>query len=286
MEYNTIISPQAVVKHLSDPDWVIIDCRFSLGEPDRGEREYRSAHLPGSFYAHLDRDLSSPVIPGVTGRHPLPVISEFQVLARKWGVEEDSQVVVYDDSNGSIAARLWWIFRWLGHDRVAVLDGGWVNWINLQLPGSPEIPDDKKGSFTPDVRKWMAIDAEKINQIRKEREWKLVDARTEERYLGLVEPIDPVAGHIEGAINHPFGLNINDSGLWKSPEELQHEMIKSGLAGSSDNTVFYCGSGVTACHNVLAYKHAGLGDSLLYPGSWSEWIALAKIIEENHSDPD
>ncbi len=285
MEYNTIISPQAVVNHLSDSEWVIIDCRFILGEPDRGDLEYRSAHIPGSYYAHLDRHLSSPVIPGVTGRHPLPLISEFQVLARKWGVEAKSQVVVYDDSNGSIAARLWWIFRWLGHDRVAVLDGGWVNWINLQLPVSNEIPDDKNGSFTADVRKWMSIDAEKINQIRKEREWKLVDARTEERYLGLVEPIDPVAGHIEGATNHPFSLNMDDSGFWKTPAELQTQMNKSGLVGSPQKTVFYCGSGVTACHNVMAYKHAGLGDALLYPGSWSEWIALG-FIEENHSDPN
>jgi thiosulfate/3-mercaptopyruvate sulfurtransferase len=274
MEYNTIISPQAVVDHLSDPEWVIIDCRFSLGEPDRGELEYRSAHIPGSYYAHLDRDLSSPVIPGVTGRHPLPMIPEVHVLARKWGVDANSQVVVYDDDNGSIAARLWWIFRWLGHDRVAVLDGGWVNWIQLQLPVTTEIPDDKNGSFTPDVRKWMSIDTEKINQIRKQREWKLVDARNEERYLGLVEPIDPVAGHIEGAVNHPFSLNITDSGFWKSPTELQTQMIKTGLAASPQKTVFYCGSGVTACHNVLAYKHAGLGDALLYPGSWSEWIAL------------
>ncbi len=285
MEYNTIISPQSVVNHLSDPEWVIIDCRFSLGEPDRGEVEYRSAHIPGSYYAHLDRDLSSPVIPGVTGRHPLPVISEFLVLVRKWGVDTNSQVVVFDHGNGSIAARLWWIFRWLGHDRVAVLDGGWVNWINLQLPVSTEIPDHKNGSFTADVREWMSIDAEKINQIRKERDWKLVDARTEERYLGLVEPIDPVAGHIEGAVNHPFSLNINDSDFWKSPLELKNQIIKSGLDGSPNKTVFYCGSGVTACHNVLAYKHAGLGDTLLYPGSWSEWIALG-FIEENHSDPN
>jgi thiosulfate/3-mercaptopyruvate sulfurtransferase len=213
------------------------------------------------------------------------VISEIKVLARKWGVEANSQVVVYDDSNGSIAARLWWIFRWLGHDRVAVLDGGWVNWIKLKLPVGTEIPDTKNGSFTADVRKWMSIDAEKINQIRKEREWRLVDARTEERYLGLVEPIDPVAGHIEGAVNHPFSLNITDSGFWKSPIELQHQMTKSGLGGSPHKTVFYCGSGVTACHNVLAFKHAGLGDALLYPGSWSEWIALG-FIEENHSDPN
>lgn len=274
MEFTTIIAPGEVARHLSDPRWVIIDCRSYLSAPEKGENEYRTVHIPGSHYAHLNRDLSSPVVPGVTGRHPLPPVPDFVALVRSWGVGPESQVIAYDQGNGGIAARLWWMLRWLGHDAVAVLDGGWNAWIDHRLPVGTDIPDKLNGTFKARERDWMFVDAAKVDEIRHLEAWNLVDARDQERYLGHVEPIDPVAGHIEGAINHPYSQNTDESGCWKAPEVLKDQFTRSGLTKAADKTVFYCGSGVTACHDVLAYKHAGLGDALLYPGSWSEWITL------------
>lgn len=274
MGFTTIIAPEEVTRHLSDPRWVIVDCRFYLNAPEKGESEYSTVHIPGSYYAHLNLDLSSPVVPGVTGRHPLPPLPDFVSLVRSWGVGPESQVIAYDQGNGGIAARLWWMLRWLGHDAVAVLDGGWNAWIDHRLPVSTDIPEKLNGTFKARERPWMCVDAAKVDEIRKLEAWNLVDARDQERYLGHIEPIDPVAGHIEGAINHPYSQNTDESGRWKAPEVLKDQFTRSGLTKAADKTVFYCGSGVTACHDVLAYKHAGLGDALLYPGSWSEWITL------------
>ncbi|MBK8505116.1 MAG: sulfurtransferase [Saprospiraceae bacterium] len=272
MSFETIISVDDLYANFFNPQWVIIDCRFSLAEPDKGELEYQQGHITGSYYAHLDRDLSSSVVPGSTGRHPLPEINALSQTIRRWGVNEDSQVVVYDHSNGGISARLWWLFRWLGHDKVAVLDGGWKGWKDRSFPEDQLLPAPKQGDFRPSVCYDLTVDADKVNEIRLRNDWKLIDARANERYLGLIEPIDPVAGHIEGAVNHPFDLNIDEQGLWNSAEVLKSEFEARGITTMPSQTIFYCGSGVTACHDILAYKHAGLGDALLYPGSWSEWI--------------
>lgn len=272
MSFETIISVDDLQANLRDSNWVIVDCRFSLAQPDQGKSEYDQGHISGSHYAHLDHDLSSPVIPGITGRHPLPSLNSLISVIRQWGVNDQSQVVLYDHSNGGIAARLWWLLRWVGHQKVAVLDGGWNAWNNRNLPIDREIPAKRSGDFSPSVNVNAIVDAAKVDEIRLKDDWKLVDARASERYLGLLEPIDPVAGHIDGALNHPFGLNVDQQGYWKSPTELRSEFEKNAINSTPSQTIFYCGSGVTACHDILAYKHAGLGDALLYPGSWSEWI--------------
>ncbi|NND32170.1 MAG: sulfurtransferase [Saprospiraceae bacterium] len=270
--YQTIISVSELQRNLQNPSWNILDCRFNLADTDQGLREYHAGHIPRSHYAHLDEDLSSVVIPGVTGRHPLPELEIFAIRLRKWGITNQSQVVAYDGGNGGIAARLWWMLRWLGHDAVAVLNGGWSAWVASGAPQTVEISPVQYGSFQPDLRSDLAIDRKEVENVLGNKEWIVVDARAEERYLGLVEPIDPVAGHIDGAINHPFTSNLTAEGVWKSPEELKSELDLKCKNHKANHTVFYCGSGVTACHNVLAYKHAGLGDARLYPGSWSEWI--------------
>ena len=272
MSFETIISVDDLYANFLNPQWVIIDCRFSLGEPDKGALEYQQGHIAGSYYAHLDRDLSSSVIPGTTGRHPLPDFDALSQTIRHWGVNENSQVVVYDHSNGGIAARLWWLLRWLGHEKVAVLDGGWNTWKDRSLPQDQLIPAVKQGNFQPSVCYDLTVDADEVDEIRLRDDWKLIDARANERYLGLIEPIDPVAGHIEGAVNHPFVLNIDEQGFWNSATVLKSKFEAEEITTIPSQTIFYCGSGVTACHNILAYKHAGLGDALLYPGSWSEWI--------------
>jgi thiosulfate/3-mercaptopyruvate sulfurtransferase len=272
--FDTIISQVELERNLQDPKWVIIDCRFSLSDTELGAKSYRHSHIINSHYAHLDRDLSGPIVPGKTGRHPLPDVDLFVQRLRDWGVSNDCQVIVYDDSNGGIASRLWWLLRWVGHFPVAVLDGGWLKWQESARPVSNLIPIVEPGDFVPDLRQDLLVDASIVEKIRQDKEWCLIDARAHERYLGLVEPIDPVAGHIEGAINHPFSENIGVEGFWKSPEELRKAFQGEVKNTVKDHTVFYCGSGVTACHNVLAYKIAGLGDALLYPGSWSEWINI------------
>lgn len=272
MYYDTLVSVGQLGEHLDHPGWVIVDCRFSLAEPDKGESEYRQGHIPGSYYAHLDRDLSSPVIPGVTGRHPLPEVSKLVEKIRAWGVSPNSQVIAYDHAGGGIASRLWWLLRWLGHEKVAVLDGGWKAWIQAGKAISDTVPAFKEGSFEAKMNEQLTMDADQVDIIRTDQQWSLVDSREPNRYLGLEEPIDPVAGHIEGAVNHFFGQNVDEAGRWRSPEVVKSLLQQHGVGAHASRTVFYCGSGVTACHNILAYKHAGLGDALLYPGSWSEWI--------------
>ncbi|MCB0685576.1 MAG: sulfurtransferase [Saprospiraceae bacterium] len=272
MAFTTLIQSKDLIEHLHDQNWVIVDCRFYLGNTAQGELEYLESHIPGSYYAHLDRDLSSPVVPGVTGRHPLPQIDDLIKLFSSWGIEAKTQVVAYDQAGGGIAARLWWLLRWLGHNHVAVLDGGWQGWISANGPVDKEVPSPKKGHFTADVKTEMIVDADTVDTIREDKNWTLVDSREERRYRGLEEPIDPVAGHIKGAINYPFMQNVHSDGIWKTPAEIALAMDKQGIHNDFDHTAFYCGSGVTACHNLLAYKYAGLGDAKLYPGSWSEWI--------------
>lgn len=276
MPFETLISVDELNNQIKDADWIVIDCRFNLAEPSRGREDYVNSHVPGSYYAHLDDDLSSPVIKGITGRHPLPDVNEFVQKVRSWGINNDSQVVVYDYASGGIASRLWWLLRWLGHEQVAVLNGGWQAWNRAGLPVSSEIPIFGEGDFIAKFQSSLSIDREGVDQIRHLDNWNLVDSREHNRYLGLEEPIDPIAGHIEGAINHPFLQNVREDGTWKSPEELAFAFQESGLKADPSHTVFYCGSGVTACHNLLAYKYAGLGDAILYPGSWSEWITQLK----------
>jgi thiosulfate/3-mercaptopyruvate sulfurtransferase len=271
--YKTIISCDALAELIKEKNTVsVIDCRFSLDDTNYGRNAFHKAHIPGAAYAHLDRDLSSKIIPGITGRHPLPAIDSFILLISNWGLENNKQVVAYDDSNGAFAARLWWLLRWLGHDKVALLDGGWQAWIDGGFPTESETPTLRARTFTPNLQPNIGIDSKSIEKIISQSDYLLIDSRSPERYSGKEEPIDPIAGHIPGAINAFHGDNIDENGFFLCKDILRAR-FQSILGDTPANkTVFYCGSGVTAALNLVALKHAGLGDGILYTGSWSEWI--------------
>ena len=267
--FNTIISAAELSAQLTNPDWRIVDCRHYLEDTEQGRSAYTEGHIPGAIFAHLDENLSGPIEAGSTGRHPMPCVTAMQQQFSKWGIDADTQVVAYDDKNGAIAARLWWMLRYLGHEAVAVLDGGLAAWLRAGGALSTSVPTISAKSFSARPRADWVQEAEQVNQNRQNAQKVVVDSRAPERYRGAVEPIDPVAGHIPGAVNMPFAGNWQDDGLLKSPEELRQRFAHLPAA---EHVTFYCGSGVTACHNLLAYAHAGLGDARLYPGSWSEWI--------------
>ena len=270
--YQTLISAETLKENLDRKDWAVVDCRFWLAEPERGERDYRRAHIPGAVYAHLDRHLSAPVIAGRTGRHPLPEAATFARTLSGWGIGAGVQVVAYDDSDGAIAARLWWMLRWLGHNAVAVLDGGWAGW---QAKGYPARSGEERRPprpFTPRPRPELLASVAEVEALRTNSTACLLDARNADRYRGENETIDPVAGHIPGAISAPYVENLTAEGHFRPAAELRARF--AALLGDTppQRTVVYCGSGVTAAHNLLAMLHAGLGEARLYAGSWSEWI--------------
>ena len=270
MSHTTLIDASTLHAHRNDPNWVVMDCRFSLADPDAGRRAYRDSHLPGAHYAHLDEDLSDPITP-TTGRHPLPDPERLAQKLGAWGIGHDTQVVAYDDMGGMLAAaRLWWLLRWLGHTACAVLDGGLPAWRRAGLPLTAEIPAARPTAFVsrPDDRLWMST--EQVLALSSTEV--LLDARAAARYQGEMEPIDPVAGHIPGALNLPTDGNLTPEGHFL-PVAALRERFAAALNDRSPATVIHaCGSGVTACHNLLAMEAAGLGGSRLYAGSWSEWI--------------
>ncbi len=242
------------------PSVRLLDCRARLGDPQYGPAAYAAGHLPGAVYASLDDDFAAP--PGAGGRHPLPEAEPLRERFRDWGVSDTDQIVVYDDAGGAFAARAWWCARWLGHQAVAVLDGGISAWSG---PLSTDLPAPQRGDFSIRPSRTRTIDAATLSATLPART--LVDARTQRRFDGLEEPIDPVAGHIPGARCLPFQDNLDGDGRFRSPQALAER-----FAGLPDDVVCYCGSGVTAAHNVLAMRIAGRPEPLLYPGSWSEWI--------------
>lgn len=270
--YRTIISPQELQEKLHRQTWSIIDCRYRLGDSSAGYQSYLQGHIPNAQYAHLDKDLSGKIVPGKTGRHPLPSVVKATQRFSSWGIGDGVQVVVYDDRSGAIAARLWWMLRWLGHERVAVLDGGWQAWQELGMPVEQKPPSIGPRVFKPRLRGDWTVDAGYIERRMKDDNLLLVDSRSRERFSGKDEPIDPVAGHIPGAANFPHTDLIKENGYWLLPDQLEERFNDLLGDDEADEVVFYCGSGVTACRNLLAYRHAGLGDAKLYPGSWSEWI--------------
>jgi thiosulfate/3-mercaptopyruvate sulfurtransferase len=271
---TTLVDVHTLAKHLEDPAWVVVDCRFALTAPEAGRRAHAAGHIPGARYAHLNDDLSSPVSPS-TGRHPLPAPGKLAARLGEWGIDRDKQVAVYDDTFGAMASRLWWLLRWLGHEKVAVLDGGFPKWQRDKLPVTSEPPTIVKTVFEarPDDALW--VDAAAVERGLRGSTILLLDARAEERFTGEVEPLDKVAGHVPGAINAPYEDNLDFSGELLSDEALR-EHYGGLLAGrSARETIIMCGSGVTACHNLLALEHAGLSGARLYAGSWSEWITDA-----------
>ena len=269
--HTTLIDAVTLSQHLDDPKWVILDCRHDLMNPDAGRDSFAIGHIAGAQFANVDTDLSGAKVGAdgkFRGRHPLPERAALIATLRAWGIDDDTQVVAYDAHGGMFAARLWWLLRWLGHDSVAVLDGGFAAWVGEGHPVSAERPRLVTGDFSPRPRAGLLISAMDLAQSRS---GKLFDARAPERYRGDVEPIDPVAGHIPGAENLPFADNLRD-GRFKSPAELRVRLADALAGTQPEDAAVYCGSGVTACHDVLAFAHAGLPLPKLYAGSWSEWI--------------
>jgi len=271
MIYETLISTEALAQHLDDPAFVIVDCRHNLADVDAGERAYRAAHIPGAVFLHLDRDLSG-VKTGRNGRHPLPDVSTLAATFGRTGIDNARQVIGYDQNSGMWASRLWWLLRWLGHDAAAVLDGGLDKWTAERRPQTSASPAPRPTTFVP-KRPGPVATADEILRQLNDRSLFVLDARAPERFRGDLEPIDPVAGHIPGAHNRPYGENLTPQATFKPAELLRSEF--EALLGDTPPSavVHHCGSGVTACHNVLAMSVAALPGSRLYPGSWSEWIA-------------
>ena len=270
--YTSLIIPKIVNEHLEDPNWRFFDCRFVLTEPEQKQVEFGFSHLPGALYAHVNRDLSDTHIPGKTGRHPLPEKLKLIELFSAWGIDHSVQVVIYDESGGAYAARLWWMLRWLGHDAVAVMAGGWPRWIQEGRPVTAAVNIPKSKKFKATHRENWSITAEKILAGLDNSEIRIIDARNSDRFNGRNETLDHVSGHIPGAVSAPYVENLDADGNWKSRSELLLR-FNNLLAGSpAKQAISYCGSGITACHNILAMYHAGLGDSRLYSGSWSDWI--------------
>jgi thiosulfate/3-mercaptopyruvate sulfurtransferase len=272
MVFKTLIDVDSLRALLGGPDLRVVDCRFDLMHPEAGRRAYLEAHVPGAVYADLNLDLSAPVGPG-TGRHPLPPPAVFADRVRELGIGNHTQVVAYDDANSSFAARLWWMLRWLGHDAVAVLDGGFKAWT--AAAGAQEAGDVTVTAehFTPRIRAESVVATAEVERALHDGTALLVDARAAERFAGTVEPIDPVAGHVPGAVNHPFSVNLAADGRFL-PQAALEQRWRERLAGAApDALIAMCGSGVTACHHLLSLETAGLPGGRLYAGSWSEWIS-------------
>jgi thiosulfate/3-mercaptopyruvate sulfurtransferase len=270
MAFTTLISTAVLASHMDDPAFVIVDCRYKLDDAQWGEREYAAAHIPGAVYADLGRDLAGPRN-GTNGRHPLPDRHTLAQTFGRLGITSGMQVVAYDQDNGMYASRLWWMLRWLGHDAAAVVDGGFAKWKAEGRPTKAGAEKRQPREFTAAPRDEMSVDVGAMASQLGTSAWQLVDARAPERYRGETEPIDKTPGHIPGAKNHFFQWNLDERGLFRTPEELRARMKQSFGDTPAERIVCYCGSGVTACHNLLALEHAGMKGAKLYAGSWSEW---------------
>ena len=267
---DALVDVSTVADRLADPDWAIVDCRHRLTDPDHGESAYREAHVPGAVFAHADRVLSSEPVTD-RGRHPLPDPDTLRFRFGALGIDSSTQVVAYDDAGGAIAGRLWWMLHYMGHRKAAVLDGGWPAWIVAggATRGGEETRPVR--TFAGEPRREWLVTIDRVSAARR-----LVDSREPARYRGETEPIDRVAGHIPGARSHHFALNLGEQGRFLDPATVRERLERTLDGVPAGDTVFYCGSGVSACHNLLALAHAGLPAAKLYVGSWSEWS----------SDPD
>ena len=273
---TTLIEPAALAAHLADPDWAIVDCRFDLARPEWGALAWAAGHIPNAQYAHLDRDLSGPRS-ALTGRHPLPAIAALSATFGHWGIDEEVQVVAYDQGAGAYAARLWWLLRWLGHPQVAVLDGGFAAWERAGLPLETAATVRAPRRFTAAPAAGLVVTTAALAQAvaagaLTRGELTVVDARSADRFAGQNETLDPVAGHIPGARNHPFSGNLDAHGRFLSAPELRRCWADTLRERPAATLIAMCGSGVTACHNLLALEAAGLAGARLYAGSWSEWL--------------
>ena len=271
MDPTPLIEAAELKRRLGAPDVIVIDCRYDLFAPAAGAAAYADSHIPGAHYAHADHDLAGPIT-ATSGRHPLPAVDVFETTLRRWGVWQESQVVVYDDANGSTAARLWWMLRWVGHPQVALLNGGWKQWLAQGGPQSSAAPSGAAGTIRARVERSRWVSTDEVAALVGRPALLLTDARAPERFAGRAEPIDVVAGHVPGAINHPLTLNLDGNGRLLPADELRARWERTLAGRTPGELIAMCGSGVSACLNLLALEIAGLAGARLYPGSWSEWI--------------
>ena len=269
MDYTTLISADTLATHL-DGSWAIVDCRYDLKDERWGRTQYLAGHVPGAAYASLSHDLAGPVT-GQTGRHPLPTASEMEATFGRLGIGPRTQVVVYDQDAGLFASRMWWMLHYMGHDAAAVLDGGWAKWVRDARPVREGEETRRAVTFAGHPREALRLTVRDVEAALGDSSVLLVDARGPERFEGRTEPLDRVPGHIPGAVNHFYKRNVTDQGQMLPADALREQF--SALLGdrSPEGVVMYCGSGVSACQNLLAMAHAGISGAKLYPGSWSEW---------------
>lgn len=276
--YTTLISAADLAGHIDNPSWVIVDCRHDLMNLSAGREAYGAGHLPHALFADIETDLSGArrgADGAFRGRHPLPLKADLIATLRSWGIDDDTQVIAYDAHGGMFAARLWWMLRWVGHPAVAVLDGGMAAWQAAGLALSAGVPESRAGKGEGNIAERAALvatvsAADVLDNIDSGKRV-VVDARAADRFRGENETIDPVGGHIPGAKNHFFKDNLGPDGRFKDAAQLKAELAP--LVGKPQDAIMQCGSGVTACHNLLALEVAGLPGAALYPGSWSEWCA-------------
>jgi thiosulfate/3-mercaptopyruvate sulfurtransferase len=271
VSYETVIST-AEFANDRDPSWVIADCRYDLHSESWGRQQYGDGHIPGAVYVSLAKDLSSPPT-GTNGRHPLPTFDAMVDAFSRLGIRNDVQVVAYDQDSGMFASRLWWMLRYAGHPQVAVLDGGWHKWLAEERPHRAGNEQRAATIFTPHWQRAWHLDVDEVAAIQPEAQSLLLDARAPERFEGRVEPLDRLPGHIPGAVNHPYRTNLTADNTLLPPTVLREQFERDLQGRSPAQAVMYCGSGVSACHNLLAMEHAGLRGARLYVGSWSEWSA-------------
>lgn len=259
-----------LAEQLDNTSWVVVDCRYDLQDEAWGRQQYRASHIPGAVYASLKHDLAGPLT-GTNGRHPIPTVDQLAATFGRLSIGDGTQVVMYDQDTGAWASRLWWMLRYLGHDAAAVLDGGWAKWTREAWPTRDGEETRPAAVFTPHLRADMRRDVAEIETIVRERSALLVDARAPDRFEGRSETIDRLAGHIPGAVNHFYKSNLAEDGTMLPAEALREHFAKTLDGRPAAQAVMYCGSGVTACQNLLAMEHAGLRGAALYPGSWSQW---------------
>lgn len=271
MTFQTIISVDDLNKNISNQDWFVFDCRFLLKDREGGLKKFNQGHIPGAQYADMDKDLASPMTT-FSGRHPLPNPDELIKKLQSWGVNNSSQIICYDDMSGAFAARMWWLLKWLGHNEVAVLDGGIDKWTENGLTLETDVQQRDEGTFSGDENGGMWVDIKFVEQQLEEGNIDLLDARSSERFTAKDTKTDPVAGHIPGAMSFPFAENLTKQGTFLSAQELQKRFSPLFLDAQKKQVINMCGSGVTACHNLLAMSVAGLPMTRLFVGSWSEWI--------------
>jgi len=270
MKYQTIISVEDLNKNISNKDWFLFDCRFLLKDPAGGLSKFKQGHIPTAQFADMDNDLSSAMT-STSGRHPLPDPDQLIQKLQTWGVNNSSQIICYDDMSGAFAARMWWLLKWLGHDKVAVLDGGIEKWTVAGLSLETDVQTRSAGTFSSQANNEMWVDINFVRQQLEANKINLLDARSGDRFTAKDSKTDPVAGHVPGASSFPFSGNLSKQGLFLSADELHKRF--AGMFNENQNEVInMCGSGVTACHNLLAMSIAGLPMTRLFVGSWSEWI--------------